>query len=142
MTRFGIRHAVGVALVAATVSTSGLLSAAAASAAIDDVPSARVNIRSITLDGYTGNIVVVARVRCVQKVEGVGTAIWAVNAVQDRKAKASAPIKCDGVRHRSVLQLDPKNGRFHPGEVNMTVTLTRVGSTAAEVGQSSFDAVV
>lgn len=141
MTPFG-RHAGRVALLAAAVSMSGLLPAATASAGVNDIPSASVTIRSITLDGYTGNIVVVARVRCVRKVEGVGSATWAVNAVQDRKAKASAPIKCDGVRRRSVLQLDPKNGRFHPGEVNMTVTLTRVGSTGAEVGQSSFDAVV
>jgi hypothetical protein len=112
--------------------------AATASAATDDVPNVRVKIGSITLDGYTGNVVVAARVRCTQTVDGVGTASWHVQAVQELRAQAGAAITCDGVRRRAVLQLDPKHGRFHPGKVNLTVEKTAVGSRTVEIDASSF----
>jgi hypothetical protein len=126
----------------AVVLAVGGLGAAPVSAGVNDVPSARVNVRSIAIDGYTGNIVVRARVKCTQIVKGVGTASWNAKAVQDLRAQATAQIRCDGDRHRSVLQLDPKRGRFHPGEVSITVTVTRVGSRFAEVDSRSFDTVV
>ena len=122
--------------------TIGALGAAPATASVNDVPSVRVNVRSIEIDGYTGNIVVRARVKCTRTVKGVGTAFWNAKAVQDLRAQATAQIRCDGDRHRSVLKLDPKRGRFHPGSVSMTITVTRVGSTFAEVDSRSFDTVV
>ena len=129
------------AALAAVLAVSGL-SATPATAGVDDVPTAKVNVRSIAIDGYTGNIVVRARVKCTQKVKGVGTASWNAKAVQDLRAQATAQIKCDGDRHRSVLQLDPKRGRFHRGDVSITITVTRVGSKLAEVDARSFDTVV
>jgi hypothetical protein len=114
------------------------LSGTTASAATDDVPDVKVKIRSVTLDGYTGNVVVVARVRCTQTVEGVGAASWGATAVQDLRARASAAIPCDGDRRRAVLQLDPKRGRFHAGTINMSVEQVAIGSTSAEVQSSSF----
>jgi hypothetical protein len=128
------------ALVAALAVSS--LTAAPASAGVNDIPTARVNVRSIAIDGYTGNIVVRARVKCTRQVKGIGTASWSVKAVQDLRAQATAQIPCNGDRQRSVLQLDPKRGRFHPGQVNMTITVTRVGSTSAEVDSRSFATVV
>jgi len=133
--------ALAVATLAVTLSISGL-SAAPARAGVDDIPTVRVNIRSIAIDGYTGNIVVRARVKCTRQVKGVGTASWNVKAVQDLRAQATAQIPCDGDRRRSVLQLDPRRGRFHPGQVNVTVTVTRVGSKTAEVDSRSFDTVL
>jgi hypothetical protein len=142
MTRITARRVIAVLSVAATLMVSGVLSASTASAGLDDVPFARVQVRSLTLDGYTGNVLVVARVRCEQKIDGVGTASWSVNVVQDLKAKAKGSIECDGVRHRAVLLLDPKRGRFAPGAVNVTITVIRQGSKFAEVESASFDAVV
>ena len=116
--------------------------AATASAATDDVPNVRVKVRSISLDGYTGNVVVVTRVKCTQTVAGVGTASWRVKAVQDLRAQAGATITCDGVRRRATLQLDPKHGRFHPGNLNLTVEQTAVGSRTVEIESSSFSTTV
>jgi hypothetical protein len=118
------------------------LSTGAASAAVDDVPTVRVKIASTSLDGYTGNVVVFARVRCTPAVAGVGSASWMVQAVQDRRARASAPIPCDGIRHRSELQLDPKRGRFHRGVVQLTVQQQAVGSHTSEISSSSFSVTV
>ncbi|HEX5016899.1 MAG TPA: hypothetical protein VFX15_04875 [Actinomycetes bacterium] len=116
--------------------------ATARAGAGDDVPNVRVNLRSITLDGYTGNIVVVARVRCTQQVKGVGTASWRATTVQDLRARAKAPIPCDGERHRSVLQLDPRQGRFHHGDVNMSIEQTAEGSKVVEIESRSFTTTV
>ncbi|MFL6178541.1 MAG: hypothetical protein ACJ74E_01665 [Actinomycetes bacterium] len=116
--------------------------AGTAAAAVDDVPTVRVKIRAISLDGYTGNIVVAARVRCTEKVAGVGSASWNVKAVQELRARAGAAIKCDGVARRSVLQLDSKHGRFHPGTVDLTVEQTAVGSRRVEIQSSSFSTTV
>ena len=134
------RLALPAAATLAAMSLSPLVGTAAAAA--DDVPNVRVKIRTISLDGYTGNIVVAARVRCTQKVDGVGSASWNVKAVQDLRARAGAAIECDGVTRRSVLQLDPKHGRFHPGTVNLTVEQTAVGSRFVEIQSSSFSTTV
>ena len=125
----------------ATLSMSGI-GMGPAFAGVDDVPTARVKVRSVALDGYTGNLVVKAGVKCTRQVKGVGTASWNVKAVQDLRAQATEQIRCDGVRHRSILQLDPKRGRFHSGLVNLTLTVTRIGSTFAEADSRSFDTVV
>ena len=134
----------GLALVATATLSASLLSplAGTAAAAADDVPNVRVKIRAISLDGYTGNIVVAARVRCTEKVDGVGSASWNVKAVQELRAHAGAAIKCDGVVRRSVLQLDPKRGRFHPGTVNLTIEQIAVGSRFVEIQSSSFSTTV
>jgi hypothetical protein len=129
-------------LVVVTALALSLFTPVHASAAVDDVPEVRVKVRSITLDGYTGNVVVVARVKCTPVVDGVGSASWSVQAVQELRAKASAPIVCDGERRRSVLQLDPKNGRFHRGTVNLTLTQTAAGSQAVEIQSTSFSTEV
>ena len=137
------RRAVFVMAVVAVASTT-LLSplTSTASAAVDDVPTVRVKIGSVALDGYTGNVVVVARVRCTQTVDGIGSASWHVHVVQERRAQAGAPIACDGLRHRATLQLDPKRGRFHPGQVNLTVEQTAIGSRTIEIQSSSFSTTV
>ncbi len=107
-----------------------------------DVPDVRVKLRSVTLDGYTGNIEVRTRVRCTQTVPGVGTASWRTSATQDLKASGSAEITCDGVGRRAKIVLDPSSGRFHPGEVGMTLDYFGVGSTGAVGGGRVFTTVV
>jgi hypothetical protein len=148
-----MRYRIGLstaALSIAAISIGVPLTAASASAAVmtkvsttvDDVPNVRVTIRSVSLDGYTGNLVVAARVRCTPTVDGVGSASWMAQAVQDLRARASAPIRCDGVRHRSVLQLDPTRGRFHRGVVQMTVQQQAIGSSNVEISSSNFAVTV
>lgn len=136
--RFARISTLSVAALVATLALGGLSGAPASAGVVDDVPTVRVKVRTITLDGYTGNVVVVARVKCTPVVTGVGSASWSVKAVQDLRARASAPIECDGERRRSVLQLDPKRGRFHRGIVNLTLTQTAVGSQVVEIQSSSF----
>jgi hypothetical protein len=137
--RGGVIVSFAAAALASTLASPFL---ATANAATDDVPDVRVTLRSISLDGYTGNIVVVARVRCTPKVDGVGTASWHVKAVQELRAQAGAPITCDGTRRRATLQLDPNRGRFHPGTVNLTVEQTAAGTRIVEIESSSFSASV
>ncbi|MCZ3387942.1 MAG: hypothetical protein LH645_02195 [Actinomycetia bacterium] len=107
-----------------------------------DVPDVSVKLRSVTLDGYSGNIEVRTRVRCTQVEPGVGTASWRTSATQDLKASGSAEIACDGVGRRAKIVLDPRNGRFYPGEVGMTIDFFAVGSTGAIGTGSSFTTVV
>ena len=141
--RFGtVSVAVGTVLVTLLSVIAVAFAPLTASAAVDDLPSLRVKVRSITLDGYTGNIVVKARVKCTQQVTGVGSASWGMRAVQELRARDSTSIRCNGEAYRSVLTLDPKAGRFHPGLVNLTQRETARGSMVVEVGVSNFDTVI
>lgn len=119
-------------------STVGFAGPPALAAAGDDIPDVKVKVRSVTLNGYTGNIVVRARVKCTQVVSGVGTAAWGASALQDLRASAGEAIECDGEGRRTKLVLDPRKGRFHPGQVGMTIGWTAFGSKAAEAESQSF----
>ncbi len=138
MTRLG--SAIAVCAVAASAAL--LPSGAALAGTVSDIPDVRVKVRSITLDGYTGNIAVRTRVRCTQVVPGVGTASWRTSATQDLKATGGATITCDGVSRRAKIILDPRDGRFHRGEVGMTIDYFAFGSTSAVGEGSSFSVVV
>jgi len=114
----------------------------AQAATVDDIPHMKFKIRSITLNGYSGNIEVRVRIKCTQVVAGVGEAAWGASARQDLRAKAGEAVECDGVGRRTKLVLDPRNGSFHPGEVGMTIGWTAFGSTAAEAELQSFTTTV
>lgn len=132
-----------VAALSTLVVASALLPSGSAFAGTSsDVPDVKLTLRSVTLDGYTGNIEVRTRVRCTQVVPGVGTASWRTSAAQDLKASGSAEIVCDGVGRRAKIVLDPRNGRFQPGEVGMTIDYFAIGSTGAVGTGSSFTTVV
>lgn len=130
------------ALCAMAASAAIVPSGTALAGTTSDVPEVRVKLRSVTLDGYTGNIEVRTRVRCTQVEPGVGTASWRTSALQDLKASGSAEIACDGVGRRAKIVLDPRDGRFHPGEVGMTIDYFAIGSTAVGGAGFSFTAVV
>lgn len=119
-------------LIAAAIGLSG---SPAHAAAVDDTPSVKLKVRSITLDPYTGNIEVRVRVKCTRAVPGVGRAAWGASARQDRRASAGEKVTCDGVRRRTSLILDPRNGQFHRGEVGITIGWTAFGSMSV-VGES------
>jgi hypothetical protein len=115
-----------------------VLPAAPASAGQTDAPEITWKLRSITLNGYTGNLVVKARVRC----DGKGTASWTAIAVQDLRARGTADIVCDGDGRRSKIVLDPARGRFHPGEVAMDIALVACSKDFCSVSGQSFSTTV
>ncbi len=115
-----------------------VLPAAPASAGQSDAPDIHWKLRSVTLNGYTGNLVVKARVRC----DGKGTASWTAIAVQDLRARGAAPILCDGQGRRSTIVLDPAKGRFHPGEVAMDIALVACSTDFCTVSGQSFSTTV
>lgn len=114
-----------------------VLPVGSASAAVDDVPHVRVNIRSIELAAYSGAVSVLARVRCTPEVDGVGTASWSVKATQDVRARATAAIPCDGKRRTVGLRLVPKNGRFEHGALDVQLSTLAEGTNSAE-GTATF----
>ena len=132
-----MKRIIHLALVVASVALVAL-SAVPASAAKSDAPDLRWKLRSVTLDGYTGNLVVKARVRCT----GKGTASWTALAVQDLRARGTAPITCDGQGRRSKIVLDPVRGRFHPGTVAMDIALGACGKHTCTGSGQSFSTTV
>lgn len=132
-----------VAALSTLVVASALLpSGSALAGTASDVPDVSVKLRSVILNGYSGNIEVRSRVTCTQAVPGVGTASWRTSAAQDLKASGSAEIACDGVGRRAKIVLDPRDGRFQPGEVGMTLDYFAVGSAGAIGTGSSFTTLV
>ena len=115
-----------------------VLPAAPASAGQTNTPDITWKLRSITLDGYSGNLIVKARVRC----DGKGTASWTAIAVQDLRARGTAPIICDGQGRRSKIVLDPAKGRFHPGQVSMDIALVACSKDHCTVSGQSFATTV
>ncbi len=132
-----MRRLVRAGLMAAAVALL-VLPAAPASAGQNDAPDIKWKLRSITLDGYTGNLIVKARVRC----DGKGTASWTTIAVQDLRARGTAPIICDGNGHRSTIVLDPAKGRFHPGQVAIDIALVACSKDFCTVSGESFATTV
>jgi hypothetical protein len=138
-----MNHRLAVVVLSTLVASSALIPSGTALAGTpSDVPEVSVKLRSVTLDGYSGNIEVRTRVKCTQTKAGVGTASWRTSATQELKASGSAEIACDGVGRRAKVILDPRDGRFQPGEVGMTLEYSAIGSTGATVSGRSFTTVV
>ena len=138
-----MNHRLAVALLSTLVASSALVpSGTALAGTSSDVPDVSVKLRSVTLNGYSGNIEVRTRVKCTQVTAGIGTASWRASAAQDLNASGSAEIACDGVGRRAKIVLDPRDGRFQPGEVGMTLDYFAIGSTGAVGNGSSFTTVV
>jgi hypothetical protein len=132
-----------VALLSTLVASSVLVPCGTALAGTSsDVPDVSVKLRSVTLNGYSGNIEVRTRVKCTQTKAGVGTASWRTSATQEREASGSAEIACDGVGRRAKIVLDLRDGRFQPGEVGMTLDYFAIGSGDAIGVGTSFTTVV
>lgn len=103
-----------------------------------NVPDATFGVKNVRLNGYTGNIIVVARVSCT----GTGTMTWSAQAQQDLSAFGSKDVPCDGVKRRSRIALDPADGRFHPGAVSLIVGYVVCGPKACQAFGQSLDTTV
>lgn len=77
----------------------------------------QLTIRSYDWVPRTGTVVVTAHAECPRRV---WSAYWQVELEQGRtKARSRADLRCDGDPHVVRLTLDPKNGRFHPGDATL-----------------------
>jgi hypothetical protein len=103
-----------------------------------NVPNATFRVKDVRINGYTGNIIVAARVSCT----GTGTMTWSAQAQQDLSAAGSKDVPCDGVKRRSRIALDPADGRFHPGAVSLIVGYVVCGPTACQATGQSLDTTV
>lgn len=138
-----MRYRSSVLVLSALISFSALLPSSPALAEnASDIPDLRFVVRPASLDLRSGNIAVRIRVTCTQTVPAVGTASWYARAVQHVTAKGSAVITCDGVPHRSTIVLDPRNGRFHPGNVGLDLQFVAWGSTTGIAEGRSYSTVV
>lgn len=111
---------------------------AAAAGDRTNVPDATLRVKDVRLNGYTGKVIVVARVSCT----GTGTMSWSAQALQDLSASGSKDVPCDGVKRRSRLALDPVYGRFHPGPVSLSVGYLVCGPKACQAFGQSIDTTV
>lgn len=101
-----------------SVTIAGLaLTSTPAFAATAPLPETVLRLKSIDWQPRTGNVEVTARVKCT----GKGIFRWDVTIDQRVSAHASTRVPCDGDGFLSTLVLDPRNGRFHPGEAGFTL---------------------
>jgi hypothetical protein len=112
------------AIVAAVLAALALPALPAAAAPL---PKTVLKIKAIDWQPRSGDVEVSARVKCT----GKGTFRWDVGLKQKRaKASGSAKVPCDGDGFRSTIVLDPRSGRFHPGEALFTRGSITCGSDA------------
>lgn len=109
------------------VVTALALPAIPAFAAAAPLPKTVLKVKSLDWQPRSGNVEVTARVKCT----GKGTFRWDVGLEQKRtKARGSARVPCDGDGFLSTIELDPRNGRFHPGDALFTHGSITCGSDA------------
>jgi hypothetical protein len=103
-----------------------------------NVPHATFGVKDVRLNGYTGHIIVKARVSCT----GTGSMTWSAQAVQGLTAAGSKSVPCDGVKRRSRIALDPVYGRFRPGPVSLIVGYVVCGPKTCQAFSQSLDTTV
>ena len=107
----------------AAITTAVLLPALPASAATAPLPETVLKLKTIDWQPRTGNVEVTARVKCT----GKGSFQWGVVIEQRVRARNASKVPCDGDGYRSTLELDPRNGRFHPGAAELTIEQIIIG---------------
>jgi hypothetical protein len=86
-------------------------------AAHASVGGLELTIRSYDWVPRTGNVVVTARAECPRRV---WSAYWQIELDQrGTKARSREDLRCDGDPHVVTLTLDPRHGRFHPGDASL-----------------------
>lgn len=123
------------ALLAATTAAV-ILPTVPASAATAPLPETVLRVKTIDWQPRTGNVEVTARVKCT----GKGSFQWGVALEQRVRARASSNVACDGRGSRSTLVLDPRNGRFHPGEAVMTTEQIIIGKDVG-IGAATLERI-
>ena len=116
LTRLGLAAAV------AATSLTALGIAAPAQAAGSGL---QLKIVSYNWVPRTGDLEVTAKVDCPRQI---WNASWALKIQQRVSAKGLQKISCTGKTQRLTLVLDPKNGRFHPGEATLELTTVECSS--------------
>lgn len=114
------------ATLAVVAGLTGVPAGAASAGTEHGEPTVRIGIRAVAFDAYTGNVTVKARVAC----DNADTGSWNVRLTQEVTARGSAPITCDGERHRSRIVLDPAKGRFEPGPADLTYGAVACSATS------------
>jgi hypothetical protein len=105
------------AVVSALAVASAITMTAPASAAVHGPLVRDLHFRWIP---GTGAVHAVADITCGKNVSN---GRFSVSLGQDSAgATASTRVRCDGLQHHVRLVLDPKRGRFHPGQAGMSWT--------------------
>lgn len=108
-----------------------------AAASTAPLPETVLHIKSIDWQPKTGNVAITARVKCT----GVGTFQWAAAVAQGNlRVRNSTSVPCDGDGYRSTLILNPRNGRFHPGDAELTVQQIVMGGSSG-IGTATTEAL-
>jgi hypothetical protein len=118
MSAHRLTRAVRLSAVASAVLMASAVALASPAAAA--VPGPAVSHLHFQWVPGTGNVHAVADITCGRHVTD---GRWSVSLAQHgAAASASTRVRCDGHKHRMRLVLDPRRGRFHPGNTLMSWT--------------------